>query len=298
MYQDSYGFMWIATFNGLSRFDGKQFVNYGYESGLPNIIIDAIYEDKQHRLWVGTRSGMAQVKGKRCVVYPIDDGQTINYVFEFHEFQNGDVWALTGKGVYQFKKDHWKKIKLYPGFENHSCRTIMETDSGIVINYAHRLVLRKNNGEFQLIGQITYDDAEGPFYNEIFQKDHHLYLNRVDGFFEINGKDTASLFSNELRNKYILFTYKDSKDRFWIYTLHDQLMVSLPGDKQNFIYKKSMGLVSSFCEDKEGNLWVAGLDGLLKMKTVNYENYENKISTGIVGNCSIIKIPGNRLLVS
>src|SRR6266496_4042540 len=298
IYQDSYGFMWIATFNGLSRFDGKQFVNYGYESGLPNIIIDAIYEDKQHRLWLGTRGGMAQMKGNRCVTYPVNDGQVINYISAFHEMKNGELWVFTNKGVYKFANDHWEKIKLYPGFEDHGCKNLIETDTGMLIQYPHHLVLRRHDGSFRLINQISYDDAPGAFFNDLFRDRNNLYLNTTDNFFEINGKDSFKLFDNELHGKYILHTYKDSKGRFWIYTLDDQLMISMPGDKQNFIYKEPMKLVSSFCEDKEGNMWVARLDGLLKMKAVNYENYEKKISTGIRGNCSLIKIPGNRLLVS
>src|SRR5439155_11123139 len=130
IYQDTNGFLWVGTYNGLSRFDGKEFVNYGYESGMPHIIADAIYEDKHHRLWIGTRSGMAQVRGKRCVIYPWDDHLPINFVFRFYETTTGELWALTGKGVYQFSKDHWKKIKLYPGFENHTCVNVIERDSG------------------------------------------------------------------------------------------------------------------------------------------------------------------------
>src|SRR6185436_15977085 len=75
VYQDSYGFIWASTFNGLSRFDGKEFIYYGYESGMPNLIADAIYEDHLNRLWIGTRNGMAEIKGKRCFVYPVDDGR-------------------------------------------------------------------------------------------------------------------------------------------------------------------------------------------------------------------------------
>src|SRR6476661_3335442 len=55
IYQDINGFIWASTFNGLSRFDGKEFINYGYENGMPNLISDAIYEDHRHRLWIGTR---------------------------------------------------------------------------------------------------------------------------------------------------------------------------------------------------------------------------------------------------
>ena len=37
--QDDYGYIWIATWNGLSRFDGYDFYNYatGYRSGIPSL---------------------------------------------------------------------------------------------------------------------------------------------------------------------------------------------------------------------------------------------------------------------
>jgi ligand-binding sensor domain-containing protein len=273
-------------------------VNYGYENGMPHIIADAIYEDKQHRLWIGTRNGMAQVKAKHCVVYPVDDKQDINFVFRFYQLHSGELWALTSKGVYQFEKDYWKKIKLYPGLENYSCRNIVETDSGIILNYPYHLVIKKNNGSIQLLKEIRNNKSPDPFFSEIFQKGGHLYINMIYGLYEIKGKDTVSIFKDELIGKYILLAYLDRSNRYWVYTLHDQLMVSEPGNNQHFFYKKPMQLVSSFCEDREGNMWVAGVDGLLKMKALNYENYEKSFSPEIDGNCSILKTPDNRLLIS
>ena len=298
IYEDSQGFIWISTLNGLSRFDGKEFVNYGYENGMPHILVDAIYEDKQHRLWIGTRNGMAQVKGKHCVVYPVDDGQVINFVFHFYQLRNGELWAMTGKGVYRFEKNYWKKLKLYPGLENYSCRNIIETDSGIILNYPYHMVIKRNDGSIHLLKEIKNNNNPDPFFSEIFQKGDHLYINMVYGLYEIKGKDTVSIFEDELRGKYILLAYLDRSNRFWVYTLNDQLMVSEPGNNQHFFYKKPMQLVSSFCEDREGNMWVAGVDGLLKMKALNYENYEKNFNPEVTGNCSIIRTPDNRLLIS
>lgn len=59
-----------------------------------------------------------------------------------------------------------------------------------------------------------------------------------------------------------------------------------------------MKLVSAFYEDREGNIWLAGEEGLLKIKTVEYEAYERKVFPEITGNCSVIQTFDNRLLVS
>ena len=298
IYQDTNGFLWVGTYNGLSRFDGKEFVNYGYESGMPHIIADAIYEDKHHRLWIGTRSGMAQVRGKRCVIYPWDDHLPINFVFRFYETTTGELWALTGKGVYQFSKDHWKKIKLYPGFENHTCVNVIERDSGMLINYGHHVVLRDNRGGFRLLNQVTQDDAVGPAFLDLYLHDDLLYLNRADFLYKILGADSTVLFPTELLNKYILHTYVDSRGRHWVYTRDDQLMVSAPGDQVHFFYKKSMRLVSRFYEDRDGNVWVAGEDGLLEMKEVSYVGCQRTFNPEVSGNCSVLQTPNDLLLVS
>jgi ligand-binding sensor domain-containing protein len=299
VYQDSYGFIWASTFNGLSRFDGKEFINYGYENGMPNLIADAIYEDHLNRLWIGTRNGMAEIKGKRCLVYPVDDGRIINFVFSFAELNNGELWALTSSGAYTFQNDHWHKIRLYPGFENHSCRRVIQTDSGILINYGHHLVLKKNNKSFKLVSQISDDEVPGPYFNSLFRVNDTMYLNRADGLFKISGSDTISLFEHELKNKYILWTVKDSKNRFWVYTLNDrQLLVSEPGNDKHFFYSSTVPLISDFFEDKEGNMWIASLDGLVKVKSVDYESFDASTGTKVNGQNHLINAADSSLLAT
>jgi hypothetical protein len=299
IYQDSQGFIWIGTFYGLSRFDGKELVNYGYETGLPNLAIDAIFEDHQHRLWVGTRKGMAQIKGKQAIVYPVDDNQLINFVFNIQESRNKALWALTASGLYQFEGDHWKKITLYPGLENRQCRNIVESDTGMLINYGNQLVFKKNNGEFKLSVKNEYN-KEGPYYNQLIQYDKQIYLTTAKGLLAINEKDTSYLFSKELLNKYILHFFKDSRDRFWIDTFQDGLMVSMPGDREHLSFKVAVkdNLIAGCVEDREGSVWVANGDGVLRIKSVDYVSYNKDRNPLIVGNNNLIVAPGKNLIAA
>lgn len=55
IYQDSKGFIWLATNDGLNRFDGYEFKVYGYQSnGLNSNLIVCIDEDSYGNLWIGT----------------------------------------------------------------------------------------------------------------------------------------------------------------------------------------------------------------------------------------------------
>src|SRR5215813_3708700 len=50
--QDNEGFMWFATENGLSRFDGKSFRNFTIKDGLPDNEILKLFLDSKDRLWI------------------------------------------------------------------------------------------------------------------------------------------------------------------------------------------------------------------------------------------------------
>src|SRR6185437_3863548 len=62
IFQDSRGFMWIGTRNGLDRYDGQQFKIYQSNkkdtTSISDNSIKYIYEDIDHNLWVGTANGL------------------------------------------------------------------------------------------------------------------------------------------------------------------------------------------------------------------------------------------------
>ena len=58
--QDSYGFIWFGTKNGLNRYDGQRVVQFDckdYALQRSNQNISALFEDDRHILWIGTDEG-------------------------------------------------------------------------------------------------------------------------------------------------------------------------------------------------------------------------------------------------
>src|SRR5215467_10297809 len=65
IFQDAKGYLWFGTWDGLSRFDGYQFVNYGSQDGLPHGAVDSVVQDPGGHLWVATNSGIARFEDQR-----------------------------------------------------------------------------------------------------------------------------------------------------------------------------------------------------------------------------------------
>lgn len=98
MYQDSKGFLWLATLNGLSRYDGNSFLTFRPESGEKVSLADnRIYdltEDKNGFLWISTTPELFSCYDlqRACFVdYTGTGALEQNYSAVFIA-ANGDVW--------------------------------------------------------------------------------------------------------------------------------------------------------------------------------------------------------------
>src|ERR1043166_4871195 len=139
-YQDKLGYLWIGTPNGLNRFDGKYFVNYGFNEGLPDVRSFAVLMDNNLRLWIGTPRGLGEIKANKFINYTLPDPSNIKYTYGLIQTKQGKIWAYTNAGVYEYGNYKWSKVKLCAGFDDHACRNILETDEGTYINYGSLLV--------------------------------------------------------------------------------------------------------------------------------------------------------------
>jgi len=274
VYQDSQGFLWIGTVNGLSRWDGAAFFNYGYGEGLPSLSVDLMYEDHAKRLWAGTRKGMVEIRGGKCIVYPLDDHQSISYVFCIRDIKGEGLLALTDKGIYRMDSCQWKKLSFYPGFDDHPCRQLVETDSGLFINYGSKLVFRNNNGVYTSIGE---ESPKMEHYDQLVVCKGRLLLSKEAELFSLQQGVNTPLYPGLLRHKHLEGFFCDSRGRFWLGTQEDGLLITAPGNSQLITdtIPIAYNLLSSIYEDREGNIWVACFDGLLKIRDVHYTVFDD-----------------------
>lgn len=98
---DGLGRVWVGTWGaGLSRYDGKEWVTFTTEDGLPaNHVFMAEYD--QDGLWIGTSHGMALLDAEAQVkkTYTTEDGLYANAVFSLEREPSGVFWVGSFGGV-------------------------------------------------------------------------------------------------------------------------------------------------------------------------------------------------------
>lgn len=108
MIQDSEGFMWFGTWDGLNRYDGYNFLIYSKSNGLSNETIRALFQ-RNDTLWVGTEYGLNILQmstGEIYSFYHDEQDSTslssnmINHIFEDHL---GVIWISTDAGLSAFR---------------------------------------------------------------------------------------------------------------------------------------------------------------------------------------------------
>jgi ligand-binding sensor domain-containing protein/signal transduction histidine kinase len=112
IHQDGKGYLWFGTLEGLSRFDGHQFVNYGTADGLDHPTINAIAEDQNGGLWFGTNGGgVAHLldlpargddgRHRRLQSHRVGESRESNRVNALGFDAAGTLWCATDHGFYR-----------------------------------------------------------------------------------------------------------------------------------------------------------------------------------------------------
>jgi len=96
--QDSRGYLWIATTDGVSRFDGERFATYGSADGLPHSRVYALLEGRDGTWWIATQGGLARFLPDRPTDRPAFETVSLGSakpepVFALHEDRGGRLWA-------------------------------------------------------------------------------------------------------------------------------------------------------------------------------------------------------------
>lgn len=262
--QDSKGYIWFATGNGVSRFDGYEFKNFSLKDGLPDNTVFEIFEDAGGRIWFLPLScRLSYYQDGKIYPYPY------NYILQrfvnpikcsFYVDEKGSVFiGISNKGIFEItargKLITHASRKTHPGVYS-----VMEPSPSQLVFYG--------NGTFGTKPWIESGIPHRPrrfplplippnsnaFYvfRLIRLHDHTLVFSFHTRLFRVTEKGEVTFYDFPKR---INWLYEDRDNDLWV-GMYQQGVYHLPqGDfsqKKGYLYGNS---VDGVLQDREGGFW-------------------------------------------
>lgn len=170
IYQDSKGYMWFATRNGLNKYDGNRMVVYKHSDvdslSLADNHVTAMVEDRKHCLWVGTSHGLNRLDLKTDRITPyagkrfplLDSGVRSLFVDS-----NDRLWVGTSKGLYLFvpEADTFRPVDLEGRIKGEFISAITETSAHQLLIGTEHQGLYVCDLNMRLIGHYARTEGNG-----------------------------------------------------------------------------------------------------------------------------------------
>ncbi|MBS1791696.1 MAG: hypothetical protein JST85_28560 [Acidobacteria bacterium] len=255
--QDSRGFLWFCTADGVSRFDGYGFTNYTTDDGLPHRTVNDLIETRAGAVWIATENGLARFnpKGKRgaanlqpaernpvapmFVSYWPEEKSSRNITVLLEDAQE-KLWCGTDDGLYWFEESNGRGV-------------------------FHRLDLPKERSDLPLsVLAIIQDQRQNLWVG----MDFYQGLNRITPKGDLEHYQTRR---EHRENEAIVTLLETREGEIWAGMSIDGGLCSLASNPDlhhsifSRCYGKKDGLptnwISSLYQSSDGKLWIGTTDG-------------------------------------
>ena len=265
--QDSRGYLWIGSAEGISVYDGRAFKSYRTTDGLGHNFITSIVESRIHagEMWVGTAGGgVSRISNNHVRTYLLDTLAEANNVTSMYEDSTGILWCGTPRGVYRIQNEAVSRFSL-PGLDTSDVGVVGGTEHRTIFVMRTRLLIADPTMESKTIidlrlhpsQSVTKVYTDGRKYLWVATNDSSLW----------QIADTSLIRMYKLPSGSVQDIADDREQGLWVCAEPWLLHVTYEGTHQGEIVRygvenglQSASLISCLV-DREGNVWIGGAKG-------------------------------------
>ena len=300
IYQDSKGFIWIGTFEGLSRYDGYKFTNYTSSNGLSHVLVNSIIE-VDGKLLVAENNGAIDIIQNNTIQKGLMAASPVNFIMPYEDRL---LVSTDASGFYEYKKD----TIVLPAQEKSgtSLGHFLPFNDSLLVSDGvdeNLIVYRKDLSIYSILKVYTHFysffrdskkrvwacTAGGLKLIQMSQKDHAVSLGSLTDEFNFYPLTTAQVTS----------MFEEEDGSFWIGTMKG--LVHLHPGGYYEVYNEKDGLpsaiINTLYRDNEKNLWIGTALGLAKWVSKNNVVFYNTENQEFKNDVNSICLSDNKVLI-
>jgi ligand-binding sensor domain-containing protein len=294
--QDSHGFIWIGTWDGLNKYNGYDYIIYNTSNGLSNPTINSLLEDQWGNIWIGTDNGLNRLnkssgKIRQFHYQPgISNCLSNDFINHIYRDKNNFLWISTTFGLNRYDIDQ-DIFTLFNFFERNADSSLtnfitrVREDEKGNLWIATRSGIHCYNPELQSFKAYNLQpDFNGPgvsrsnYIQDIAIDDNgQVYAATLNGVFLIHPDHGAiyhltaeASYPVRLSNNQVNTLLIDLKGLVWIGT-STGLDLFDPNTETLTTYKSGANItnlsnddIRSIFQDQAGTIWIGTYKGLNK----------------------------------
>lgn len=267
--QDRNGNIWLASWEGIIRYDGNEFTNFTNKKKLRRFHVFSLLEDSKGNLWFGTiGAGVYKYDGDTFTNITVQEGLANDIVGCMFEDSSENIWFGTAGGASMYDGNLFRNFTTEDGLSNNDINSIIEDATGNLWFGTRGDVSIYDGNSFT---NFTKDD-NSPFTNVrsiIEDKNGYIWLGGNDGLWCFDGTSFVQYTSD-----FAGYIYEDSLGKIWVCAAEPNsyhwVLWMYDANKAFFgtatatQIKKQSGQLFGIFEDSDGTIWVGNEHGVFR----------------------------------
>jgi signal transduction histidine kinase/ligand-binding sensor domain-containing protein/CheY-like chemotaxis protein/HPt (histidine-containing phosphotransfer) domain-containing protein len=313
IYQDSTGYLWVVTQEGLSRYDGYQLLSFTYDprkpDSLSSVNVRAVLEDNKNRLWVATDGGGLNLFNSAKQTFTSwpsvnnsTDSPMSDQIRSMWLDKGGDIWLGYNNGNFsRFNPDnmvfeHFDTRKLLLVLDKDAAVTSIAEDANSIWLATDGNGLLKLDKTSQQLSHFYTGSSTALFSDRLTQvfidAQQRLWLTSYDAGISVGNPQPGNASTwqhhenqaDSLAANLVHTIYQDQQQRIWLGTEEG---ASLWNGRDAFLnFSSTDGLaddkILSILQDTSGLMWFGTFHGLTNSIDVAFDNLDEGLAHSMI----------------